>query len=221
MSKIMKYSKYSATGLLSISTFLSVILQTITVVKNYGVYTKVFSAFSKLSPTQIKEEELNFEKTNKKLNTFLVIVSIFTIISAISKIVLAGVEKNLKYQEQIIVFLSLSLLVNASNTLYITFSKKNLSFREQLVTLILKGIFTFLSVVFSFIVIYHKSINGSMKKNFSWVGSTMHKSIMYAFKFISNKKNIPIVTIGSLVCILSVIGSVIFILYEPKKEDDN
>lgn len=218
MSKIMKYS---ATGLLSISTFLSVILQTITVVKNYGVYTKVFYAFSKLSPTQIKEEELNFEKTNKKLNTFLVIVSAFTIISAISKLSLAAVEKNLKYQEQIIIFLSLSLIVNAINTLYITFSKKELSFKEQLTTLILKGIFTFLSVVFSFIVIYHKSINGSMEKKISWIGSSIQKSISHGLEFISNKKNRNLIIIGSIVCLLSLIGSVMFILYEPKKEDDS
>ena len=215
-----KMIKYSALGFLSISTFLSVILQSITIFKNYGVYTKIFSAFSKLSPSQIKEKELNFEKTNRKLNTFLIIVSIFAVASSISKIFLASVEKNIKYQEQIVIFLSLSLLVNSFNTLYITFSKKELSIKEQLVSLMIKGIFTFLSVVFSFIAIYHKSINGSMKKEISWVGSSIHKSISYGLKFISKKKNRPIIIIGSLVGLASVIGSVIYILYEPKKEDD-
>tara|TARA_X000000950_G_scaffold201183_1_gene242173 strand:- start:1657 stop:2382 length:726 start_codon:yes stop_codon:yes gene_type:complete len=207
--------------ILTLVLILTVILQTISLFRNYKQYIKFINKKVNLVSNQnfisnqnlIDLDKLKFDKEqNKKLNLFLQLVSIMGSIAAVFKIILAATNSDLIYKTQIVICLVISLLINIFNT-YLTqkikITKDNSEENEK-TQLIIKSITSGIVILCSFFIFYHKSINGSINKLISWKGSTMYKTITQNIQYL--KENPLTVIFGGLGGVIILVVFVIFIL---------
>ena len=207
--------------ILTFVLILTVILQTISLFRNYKQYIKFINKKVNLVSNQnfisnqnlIDLDKLKFDKEqNKKLNLFLQLVSIMGSIAAVFKIILAATNSDLIYKTQIVICLVISLLINIFNT-YLTqkikITKDN-SEKNEKTQLIIKSITSGIVILCSFFIFYHKSINGSINKLISWKGSTMYKTITQNIQYL--KENPLTVIFGGLGGVIILVVFVIFIL---------